>query len=205
MATIRKKKVEESAEKKILDAARKLFTEKGYDAIKTRDIAKEAGINLALLNYYFRSKEKLFEIIMKENMGGFMEVITGIVNNEKTSIKEKIETLVANYIEMLTLNPDMPLFVINYARRDDQRIKMREKFMNSYFIKQIHQARKAGKIANINPTNLMLNIVALTIFPFVGRRMLQNSNGLTPQQFNELMQERKKMIPKWIEAMLKVK
>ena len=50
--------------KKIKQAARKLFTEKGFDAVKTRDIAAEAGINLALLNYYFRSKEKLFEIVM---------------------------------------------------------------------------------------------------------------------------------------------
>src|ERR1041385_5554657 len=104
-----KKKAGESAEKKIIEAARKLFTEKGYHAIKTRDIANEAGINLALLNYYFRSKEKLFELIMKENMGQFMKVITEIVNDEKTTIQRKIEMLVANYIDMFSINPDMPL------------------------------------------------------------------------------------------------
>ena len=205
MALVKNKKTKEGAEKKIVDAARKLFTEKGYDAVKTRDIAKEAGINLALLNYYFRSKENLFEIIMKENMGRFMEVITGIVNNEETSLEKKIEMLVANYIEILSVNPDMPLFVISNAKIDDHRMKLREKFLGSYFMKQIQQAMKEGKIANINPANLMLNIVGLTIFPFVARRMFQSSNGLTPEGFNELMQERKKMIPKWIEATLKVK
>ena len=68
----KKKKIDDgSTEQKIKEAARKLFTEKGFDAVKTRDIAEEAGLNLALLNYYFRSKEKLFEIIMLENLGHF--------------------------------------------------------------------------------------------------------------------------------------
>ena len=99
MAAVKKKKPQESTEQKIMKAARNLFMEKGYHAIKTRDIANEAGINLALLNYYFRSKEKLFEIIMKENISQFMEIITGIVNDEKTSIEKKVEMLVANYID----------------------------------------------------------------------------------------------------------
>ncbi len=202
MATVKKKRSGESAEKKIVEAARKLFTEKGYYAIKTRDIAKEAGINLALLNYYFRSKEKLFAIIMKENTVRFMQIITEIVDDEKTSIEKKISMLVTNYIDMLSLNPDMPLFIMSHAQRDDQRIRMREKMMSSFFMKQIQQAIKSGKVANINPANLMMNIVSLTIFPFIARHVMQ---GLTPKQFNELMEERKRMIPLWIEAMLKVK
>jgi AcrR family transcriptional regulator len=205
MATVKKKKGKDGAEEKIISAARKLFTEKGYDAVKTRDIAKEAGINLALLNYYFRSKENLFGIIMEENMSQFMEVITGIVDNEETSIKEKIEALVENYINILSKNPDMPLFVISNSRIDDQRMKMRGKFMNSYFMKQINKASKKGKIAAINPANLILNIVGLTIFPFVAHKMFQSTNGFSHTEFNALMQERKKLIPQWIEAMLKVK
>ncbi len=205
MATVKKKKKTDGAEEKILSAARKLFTEKGFDAVKTRDIAKEAGINLALLNYYFRSKENLFVIIMKENMAKFMEVITKIVDNEETSLEQKIEVLVANYIDILSVNPDMPLFVIRNSRIDDQRMKMRGKFMNSYFMEQVQDSIKKGKIENINPANLILNIVGLTIFPFVAHRMFQSANGFTQKEFNELMQERKKLIPKWIEAMLKVK
>jgi AcrR family transcriptional regulator len=205
MTTVKKKKGKDGAEEKIISAARKLFTEKGYDAVKTRDIAKEAGINLALLNYYFRSKENLFAIIMKENMGQFMEVITGIVDNEETSINEKIEALVENYVNILTKNPDMPLFVISNTKIDDQRMKMRGKFMGSYFMKQINKAMKKNKIAQMNPAHLMLNIVGLTIFPFVARRMFQSANGMTEEMFAQLMQERKEMVPKWIEAMLKVK
>ena len=57
-----------STEEKIKIAARSVFHKKGYAATRTRDIAEEAGINLALLNYYFRSKEKLIDIIMTETM-----------------------------------------------------------------------------------------------------------------------------------------
>ena len=194
-----------SAEEKIKSAAKKLFTQKGFAAVKTRDIAKEAGINLALLNYYFRSKEKLFEIIMHETVGQFMQVIADIVNNDETTIDEKIELLVNNYIDMLTRLPDMPLFVMNHIKNNPQRIEMRQKFLGSYFMKQMQEAMKKGEIATMNPFNIMINIVGLTIFPFIARNMVQNNHGITSEQFNGLMQERKKLIPKWIAAILKTK
>ena len=203
--TTKKKKNNITTEDKIITAARRLFTRNGYEATKTRDIAKEAGINLALLNYYYRSKEKLFEIIMRENMGQFMDVISDIVNNEKTSIKQKIEMLVNNYIDMLTRLPDMPLFVMNHLKNDTERLELRQRFMNSFFMRQIMTAIKKGEITPVNPVNIMLNIVGLTIFPFVSRQMVQNKNGLTPEQFNALMQERKKLVPKWMDAILKAK
>src|SRR5579864_8042073 len=165
MKTKKQVKADPSTEEKIIAAARNLFTQKGFDATKTRDIATEAGINLALLNYYFRSKENLFEIIMKENMGRFMEVISDIVNNEETSIEEKIEALVNNYIDMLMNFPDMPLFVMTHIRKDPERLEMRKRFMGSYFMKQLQQGMKSGEIAPIHPINIMLNIVGLTIFP----------------------------------------
>lgn len=199
-----KKKIDGTAEEKIKEAARKLFTKKGYTAVKTRDIAEEAGINLALLNYYFRSKEKLFEIITEDNFGHFIQIISEIVNNKETSIQEKIENLVTNYIDMLSLNPDMPFFVLSQANQKPHLMKIREKFMDSYFLKQVQKAVKSGEISPIDPPNLIMNIMGLTIFPFIGRHILVNDKGITKEQFISLMQERKKMIPKWIEAILKV-
>ena len=195
-----------SAEEKIKEAARTLFTKKGFDAVKTRDIAKEAGINLALLNYYFRSKEKLFEIIMLENMQRFFEGFVIIVNDEKTSYIKKIELIVNKYIDNLKMAPDTPLFVLNQARLHPERIAARRIFLGSYFIKQLQAAMKSGEIVPVNVMNLMLNIVSLSIFPFIARPMFQTGEGgFTEEQFNELMEERKKMVPKWIEATLKVK
>ncbi|MFI5148804.1 MAG: TetR/AcrR family transcriptional regulator [Bacteroidia bacterium] len=198
-------KLDSSTEEKILEAARKLFTRHGFDAVKTRDIAAESGFNLALLNYYFKSKEKLFDRIMQENMKEFMQGLGGILNNEETPLELKIKLLVEYYVDMLILNPDMPLFVMSHARKKGNKLNFREKFVQSYFMKQIQQAMKAGQIASIHPVNLMMNIVGLSIFPFIGRPIIQNEKGLSETEFTNLMLERKKMIPVWIEAILRKK
>src|SRR6478672_5729545 len=102
-----------TTEEKIKDAARKVFLQKGYAATRTRDIAEAAGLNLALLNYYFRSKEKLFDIIMLENLQHFIEGIREILNDKGTSIEQKVEAIVSNYIDLLTHQPDLHLFVLH--------------------------------------------------------------------------------------------
>lgn len=193
-----------SAEERIKEAAHTLFTQKGYDAVKTRDIAKEAGINLALLNYYFRSKENLFEIVMQENMKEFFVSVIQIINDEATDIKKKIELLVDQYIEMLLKSPELPVFVMLHMRNNPIRIELQGKFRESFLIKQIQSAIKNKEIAPINPINIMINLVGLTIFPFIGRPMLTNAHGMSEEQFNQLMIERKALIPKWMDAILKI-
>lgn len=198
-----------STEDKIKKAARIIFHQKGYAATRTRDIAEEAGINLALLNYYFRSKEKLFDIIMIESLQSFRESMIGVFNNEKTSLESKIETLVSNYIDLLIDQPDIPLFVLTELRTNPQKLvsKMRvqEFIAKSYFIKQFQQAVKDGKIAPIHPLHFIMNILGMVIFPFVGSPMLKSIGGLKQEEFNELMEQRKVLIPKWIKAITKVK
>src|SRR5215469_8224769 len=167
-----------STEEKIKEAARKLFTQKGYAMVKTRDIATEAGINLALLNYYFRSKEKLFEIVMQENMQQFFMSIIQVINDETTTIQQKIELLVNKYIDMLLQNPELPIFVIMQMRNNPTRMEFQGKFRESFFIKQIQAAIKNKEIAPINPINIMMNMVGLTIFPFIGKPILVNGHGI---------------------------
>ena len=102
-----------STEDKILLAASKVFTEKGFSGARTRDIAEEAGINLALLNYYFRTKEKLFEQVMKVKIVLLFGQIIPIVTNEKTSLDEKIDLASIKYFDILTKNPNLPIFVLS--------------------------------------------------------------------------------------------
>ena len=84
-----------NSEERIKAAARKVFHQKGYAGTRTRDIAEEAGINHAMVNYYFRSKEKLFQIVMIETMTYFFQGISAILNEETTSLEQKIEQVVA--------------------------------------------------------------------------------------------------------------
>ena len=193
-----------SAEERIKKAAHNLFTQKGFDAVKTRDIAKEAGINLALVNYYFRSKENLFEIVMQENMKEFFVSIIQIINDEASSLKKKIELLVDQYIEMLLKNPELPVFVMLHMRNNSIRTELQGKFRESFLIKQVQSAIKNKEIAPMNPINIMINLVGLTIFPFIGKPMLTNAHGMSDDQFKQLMIERKALIPKWMDAILKV-
>jgi len=198
-----------STELKIKQAAQKVFMQKGYAAARTRDIAEAAGINLALLNYYFRSKEKLFDIIMLENLQQFIEGIKEILNNRKTSIEQKVEAIVTNYIDLLSRQPDLPLFILHELRTHPKEIVSkidRDKFINkSYFMQQIKDVVKQGKIAPVNPLHFLMNIISLTIFPFVASPILQNIGGLNQQDFNTLMKKRKKLIPKWIKAIMQKK
>ena len=135
-----------STEEKIKIAARSVFHKKGYAATRTRDIAEEAGINLALLNYYFRSKEKLFDIIMTETMQGFLTSIMFILNDEKTSFEKKIDIIVVNYIDLLIEEPDIPLFVLSELRANPEelisRISNKKVLMKSIFIMQFQQKIK---------------------------------------------------------------
>jgi len=102
-----------STEERLKEAARTVFTRKGYAATKVRDIAAEADINLALVNYYFRSKEKLFELIMAEAIQKLFDKIQPIIYNESTTITEKIELIADHYINLLIENPDLPLFFVS--------------------------------------------------------------------------------------------
>jgi AcrR family transcriptional regulator len=198
-----------STEEKIKNAARIIFHKKGYAATRTRDIAEEAGINLALLNYYFRSKEKLFDIIMLESLHDFRQHIIVALNDEKTSLESKIETLVSNYIDLLINQPDIPLFILSEIRNNPQALisKMNQKeiISKSYFIKQFQQAVQEGKIAPINPLHYIMNLIGMIVFPFVGRPILSHVGQLKQDDFNNLMEQRKKLIPKWLKAISKVK
>jgi AcrR family transcriptional regulator len=198
-------KTDGSTEEKIKAAARKLFTKKGFAATKTRDIANEAGINLALLNYYFRSKEKLFEIVMLENLGHFFQGVMEIVNDEKTDFYKKLELLADFYVSRLLDNPDVPLFVLNEARNNPEKLPMKFNLMNSYFMKQFMEEIKKGRVKKLDPSNLMMNLVGLSIFPFIARPMFQRIRNISDAEFENLMLERKKLIPEWIKAMLEIK
>jgi AcrR family transcriptional regulator len=201
--------VDPTTEEKIKQAAKVIFHQKGYAATRTRDIAEEAGINLALLNYYFRSKEKLFDIIILESLQDFRQFIQAAFNDEKTSLESKIETMVSNYIDLLIDQPDIPLFILSEIRNNPQtlisKMNPKESMAKSYFVKQFKQAVKEGKIAPINPLHYIMNLIGMIVFPFAGSPVLKTVGGLKQEEFNTLMQQRKVLIPKWLKAISKVK
>jgi AcrR family transcriptional regulator len=195
-----------TTEEKIKEAARRVFTQKGYAATRTRDIADECGVNLALLNYYFRSKEKLFDMVMLENMELFLQSVLGILNDTDTGLFDKIDLLVSHYIDMLMRHPDLPIFFLSEIKNDPERLveKLGRKMLieGSVLGRQWAELTLAGAIKPMNPIHLALNVVSMTIFPFVAQPILKYRAGIDSEQFNALMEERKKLIPQWIKGML---
>jgi AcrR family transcriptional regulator len=195
-----------STEEKIKKAAQIVFHKKGFAAARTRDIAEEAGINLALLNYYFRSKEKLFNIVMIETFRSFFESVTMIINNPDTTFEKKIEQFASGYIDLLFTEPDIPIFIISEIRNNPeellQKMDIKSAVFNSVFARQFHEAVKEGRIKDQNFLQFMMNFIGLIVFPFVAKPMLKALSDLTEEQFNQIIEERKILIPVWIKAMM---
>ena len=201
------KTLDTSTEEKIKEAAKVVFHKKGYSATRTRDIAEEASINLALLNYYFRSKENLFHVIMLETMQTFFSSLSTVFNDNETNFEEKIELLAERYIEMLLENPDIPVFILNEIRNQPEellsKIGIIDLLMNSIFLEQFKKNILEKKIKQINPMHFIMNLMGMIVFPFIAKPMLMGLGELQENDFQILMQERKSLIPKWIIGALK--
>jgi AcrR family transcriptional regulator len=201
-----------STEEKIKAAAKKLFTQKGFAATRTRDIAEEAGINLALLNYYFRSKEKLFELVMRENIHLFLGTMIENINNNPRPFEEQLDFIVSNYIDMLLENPGLPFFVLNLLQSgnlaeegESDPLFRNIETMRSSFLKHIQDGMEKGEIKNIHPLHIIANTMSLIIFPFIASSLLMARAGnISRTEFEQLMIERKKLIPEWIKEMMRL-
>jgi len=191
----------DTTEEKILTAAKNVFLRKGMAGARMQDIADEAGINKALLHYYFRNKEKLFDVIFKESSMLFFPRITGIIESDN-SLYEKIEAFCAAYIELLLQNPYLPLFVLNEVNKQPQRFK--QKFWKNreqiftMFADNILSEIQNKKIKSVNPAHLIMNMISMCIFPFIAKPLWMMTTGMSDSAFKAFAEERKKIIPQLI-------
>ena len=190
-----------STEEKILTAAKNVFLTKGMDGARMQDIADEAGINKALLHYYFRSKDKLFEQIFLEVASAFLPKIFLILQSQNT-LFQKIEMFCSEYIEQVMKTPYVPIFILNEINRQPhaflKKVMGNNKPPMYIVLAQIEQEIKEGIIKPIEPLQLLLNIVSLCIFPFLACPLVQLITGMNTKQFNTLMEQRKKEVPQLI-------
>lgn len=198
---------ERNTEELIIEAARRIFIKRGLAGARMQDIADEAGINKAMLHYYYRSKEKLFEIVFDE---AFSKVIgrLGAILNKSLPLEEKIRTLIDDYITTIAETPYVPIFVLNEINQQPEmmikRISSQPAFPDiMMFMKEVVEAGKKGIIKEISPLQLFLNIVSMCIFPFVARPLIQGVFQQDNVQFDMLIEERKKLVGDVIISWLK--
>jgi len=191
-----------STEEKILSAAKKVFVANGMMGARMQDIADEAGINKALLHYYFRNKEQLFDVIFMSAARQLFPRIRQIFESD-APLFEIIEKFCADYIDIISENPYLPLFVFNEISRNPagfiKKINSDSGFPKTeLFLKKVEMAIENGTIKKISPIQLLLNLLSMCIFPFVAKPLILVNVQLDEFQFRSIMEQRKKEIPKFI-------
>ena len=201
-----KQEKNKKTEDKIKQVARMMFIQKGFTGTTTREIATEAGTNLALVNYYFRSKEQLFKQIMLESLHEFFESVVDILNDSHTSLEIKLERLVERYIDQLNQHPDIPMFILSEIRSNPE-IFLNEflkgtKLRQTVLFNQLTTHLQEKQKLNINPIHIMMNVLSMTLFPFIVKPMIRHVTEMPENEYRALMLERKKLIPMWVKQMV---
>lgn len=170
-------------EQMILEVAEKLFIEKGYTGTKTTDIAEVAGVNHALLHYYFRTKENLFSQIFEQKVLQVLESLKIIVDNDSSSFSEKLKKGIETHFDFLTKNPELPLFILReIVMNKDRKAFIRKnifpygKQMLQKFEGVIRKEVQKGTVRPIKAADLVLNIASLNVFAFVIAQVLFDAN-----------------------------
>jgi AcrR family transcriptional regulator len=186
-----------STEERIKEAATRVFLEKGFDGATSRDIAEAAGINIALTNYYFRSKEKLFISIFEEMLQLFFNGMVEIMN-KPISLREKIAELIEHDFQLLKNNPNLANFVMNEVHRNPDRmvncIGVMKQVHQSQFEDQLQQEIERGNVRPIKAMHLMPMIFSNIQFLFIGKAMHMKMWQMDETQFDEFANKQKQIV-----------
>jgi len=186
---------DKQTEERIFESATEVFLEKGMDGARMKDIADHAGINKSLLNYYYRSKDRLFNAVFEKVAGQMFEKFAPVFD-ENLSLEEKIRFFFKEHISFLQKNPKLPAFILNEINRNPERIK---KLLAKVEIEMIWQTLEKQHAAELKRYNIkketlpqiMSSIAALSVFPFAARGVLESIFEKLGIDFAAYLEERK--------------
>ncbi|MFH4965406.1 helix-turn-helix domain-containing protein [Gaetbulibacter sp. M235] len=198
---------DKTSEVLILKAAKTVFIKKGMDGARMQEIADEAGINKALLHYYYRSKQQLFEAVFFNAFSLLAPQINYILNDD-SSVEEKIIKFTENYISFVSQHPYLPNFVIQEINRNPDfasKFKGNSNLPNLEKFKiQVSDEVKKGLIKPINAEQLFINIISLCVFPFVGSPLIKTIGIIDDERFTQIIDERKTHVADFIINSIKI-
>lgn len=191
-----------NTEKRIIEAARRVFLKKGMAGARMQEIADEAGINKALVHYYFRNKEKLFDYIFTEVIEKISSGLEDIFEKDMGVIDRSL-SLVDAYITVLLENRYLPLFVLNEINHNPEKfaslLKENVAAKMGQFIIQIQDEVDKGLIRPIHPIHLLMNVLGLVIFPFAAYPLVSKVAGKEMEPLiQNFLEERKTVVQEFI-------
>lgn len=169
----------QSTEERILEAAVQEFMTKGYAGARTTAIAEAAGVTHAMLHYYFRTKDKLFDRIIESKIGTLRDIMLASLGDPTIPLFDKIKSTIENHQDFIAANPELPRFMINEVlNRPDRMPKVIERLKHHTPLvvlslqRQIDEYADRGLCRRVDAGMLMLDIVSLNIFPFSATPMV---------------------------------
>jgi AcrR family transcriptional regulator len=198
----------EDTEQKILESAKEIFQEKGMTGSRMQEIADRAGINKAMLHYYYRSKQLLFEAVFTNVFRVLAPQLNKILNDD-SDLFDKIKNFSNNYNSFVIRHPYLPNFVINELNKSPEFIvKLRaEKEFPSIlkFKDQVDDYVERGLIKPIKAEQLFIHIMSLNVFPFIADSLLKGLTNTDEKQYGELMEQRKTEVGDFIINSIRIK
>ena len=189
---------ENSMEQSILDAAEKLFLEKGFAAASTTQIAKEVGCNQALVHYYFRTKDNLFNRIFEKKFGDFFQVIFDTTQLEQLDFKQKIRHICESHFDLLNKNPKIPMLILNeLSRRPDHIELLREKLhvlpekLFELMEKDLQTEVDAGRIRKVSFMDVVMTMISLNVSIFTLLPVAAQALQINAEQQNMILAHRR--------------
>jgi TetR/AcrR family transcriptional regulator len=178
----------ESAENKILTSAKKLYLAKGMNGVSSRDIAEEAGINVALLNYYFRSKEKLQEIVFAGIMSEFMAAMIKVMDSDM-GLQQKVRVFIESEYEFLNKFPEIPNFIYSEMSTNGKCSMESVGFDPAIFatkvFTQIAEAQANGTMRQIEIPSIMLMLLGNCHIPFLAKNMVCGMHSIPEDLYKQ--------------------
>ena len=188
-------------EGQILNAAENVFQKKGMDGARMQEIADEAGINKAMLHYYYRNKQLLFEAVFTSAFSLLAPQLNKILNDD-SSIEDKVKNFTNNYISFISEHPYLPNFIIQELNRNPkffEKIQQNAAFPTlEKFKNQVSEEVQKGILKPIDGEQLFVNIISLNIFPFVAAPLIKGFMKIDDKGFKQLMEQRKNAVSEFI-------
>jgi TetR/AcrR family transcriptional regulator len=213
-AGIEQAPMDADTESRILDAAHTVFLRRGTAGARMTEIAREAGVNHALLHYYFRSKQRLAEAVFRRAIGQFFPLMIGILGSD-APIEEKVRRVAIAQIDLLLANRFLPGYLLaelnHYPERASQLLGMmagtspsnvRTRLFGTLG-EQLEEAARRGAIRRISPQEFVLNLVSMIVYPFAARPLVMAIMGLDDAAFDAMMERRKAELPVFFLAALR--
>jgi TetR/AcrR family transcriptional regulator len=185
----------------IKETAKRIFFSKGNINASTKEIAKEAGVNRALIHYYFRSRDLLFNMVLEEAVRGMTGKIGAILGSD-LDLRSKIKTFLETFVNESAEFPYLETFMVNEIAKNPEKIvelhPKNTQAVKALIQKQLEDEIEAGRMPAIKIDHFMVNLMSMCNYPLIAKPVIQTIFGYDENVYKQFLAERKKVIYKSI-------